>query len=133
MIAVSLERGTFKLAELEKVMGKEEESVTVPKFSVGQVVRVRREDSKVNNKGGWKICRPRNGICFVYVRNFFQAFIFPHAIPWFRFHPPLMIFLHFSTYVLTQPTPLNEKKRIKHGVYSEFLNNSVLFRTFFTG
>ena len=50
MIAVSLERGTFKLAELEAVRGQEEESVTVPKFSVGQMVRVLREDSKVIDK-----------------------------------------------------------------------------------
>ena len=47
MITVSLERGTFTKADLDRVMGKEVRSVTEPAFSPGDRVMVRTEDSRV--------------------------------------------------------------------------------------
>lgn len=47
MIAVSLERKTFSLENLEDVLGAQPQSVTSPGFSPGQEVRVKFEDAKV--------------------------------------------------------------------------------------
>ena len=47
MVAVSLERKTFSLEDLEAVLGSPCQSVTSPRFSPGQEVMVKTEDARV--------------------------------------------------------------------------------------
>ena len=47
MVAVSLERKTFSLEDLEAALGSPCQSVTSPRFSPGQEVRVKAEDARV--------------------------------------------------------------------------------------